>query len=366
MKFLDVSIVKSIEDVLENHLQLLRVDLDKFEEILIDHTVNKQDEVYLFMQMFQLKIIDSVIVDIDYSKEKYLPIFMEKYKLSYEESLFVLYLIEHLKDKLGFITMFYQFDERLTLAYEKTNLRELKLFARCFKEGFGIHQDYVKAYELYRYIYTKGDHSVVYDLGWMFENGYGVERDVDKALEYYLEGTDDQSAFKSGYYYMSVSEEKALNYFKASEDPRAKLYEGHIYLKHRQYNDAIHCYSNGSKHLNPSCCFELGNMYKIGLGVQRNPYQAVELYYHGYLLGDGDCAVEIAKMIIDHFIEGTEQQILALLETGVYLGSVQACLMLGTMYEMGHMVDQSRPRSLFFYNKANELDDLKGKYYEEI
>ena len=73
--------------------------------------------------------------------------------------------------------------------------------ALLYKNGLGIKQDFIKAFELFEKVSEKGMFEGYYNLGLLYYNGLGVEKNFSKALIAF-----DKAKIKifESYYYLGV------------------------------------------------------------------------------------------------------------------------------------------------------------------
>ena len=178
-----------------------------------------------------------------------------------------------------------------------------------YERGQGVGRDYVEAARLLR-LAAEGGHAVAqYNLGGMFEYGDGVEMNKKEAARWY------QLAAKQGHADAQVDlgnmfekgqgvaqdEDQAMRWWQLaaaegnkSDDALGKLTRltdnlncfvtvGDIYYYgnddlERDYVMAFKLYSVAAENNNTEAQFKLGEMYRRGLGVEKNIEEARRLY----------------------------------------------------------------------------------------
>ena len=130
------------------------------------------------------------------------------------------------------------------------------LMAYLYSEGQLVPKDKKKAIELYQQAARQNNISANLNLGVMYYMGDSVERDYKTALDYFQKVPLDQQ-------------------------PIVSRYLGDIYLNNatlRDYNKALLYYEVSARQNDLSSYYNLGEMYKKGLGVGQDMNKAINYY----------------------------------------------------------------------------------------
>ena len=166
--------------------------------------------------------------------------------------------------------------------------------ARMYREGLGVKNDDVKAYDWAHRGAERGNGLAEYMTGLMLDGGRGTRRDPETALKWYLRAADQGlgagALFAGGVYESgrgggAPDAAKALDYYRrAVEDNNALAGNaiGDAYRLGRGVRQnvvtAVYWYKWAAEHGNSSAQVWLGYYYANGLGVQRDDVRAVEWY----------------------------------------------------------------------------------------
>ena len=230
---MNIKIIQKILDVCEYYGQNITMDIERFEEALNDEAPDLLDECYLVVQGLKLGIMDIMLLDAEYERKNYVERLIKVHQFTQEEALFIVSVFEALTSHIGFYFEIGNLDALLEDSMQHDQFLEIYAIAKAYFKGFGVKQDYEKAFQLFQYLYAHGDDRGSYYLGYMYEMGYGVEQDEQKAMMYYENGHDDMCYYQMGMHLMlgqSVhqDEEKALSYFEKSHYPDAYFYQGFL------------------------------------------------------------------------------------------------------------------------------------------
>lgn len=246
--------------------------------------------------------------------------------------------------------------------------------AGCYAAGLGVPKDIEKAITWYRKAYEKqgdaageaaneigyiyvnlpqqekeaaewfkrgadlGSNWAMNNLGMMYENGTGVEPNLDDALDCY----------RKAYEQMGDAAGDAANHI------------GTIYHNvFKDYEEAVLWYRQGAELYNDWAMFNLGTMYKDGLGVAKDMEKASECFLDAYD-HNGDAAGTAADEIggIYAFSWQDNKEAVEWYRRGAELGSDLAMHDLGWMYDNGKGVEEDKDKAMEYYRKAY---DRQGK-----
>ncbi|MGB5398333.1 MAG: tetratricopeptide repeat protein [Gammaproteobacteria bacterium] len=124
--------------------------------------------------------------------------------------------------------------------------------ARCYAEGIGRDVDYAQAAAWYQKAADLGIHSSLCSLGALYITGQGVEKDPAKGLSLCQQSAEQGSVpamLRLARFYMHEAEV-------------------------RNYEAALHWYSNAASYQSVEAEYQLGVMLRDGLGINRDPMVA--------------------------------------------------------------------------------------------
>ena len=275
-------------------------------------------------------------------------------------------------------------------------------------------KEYGKAYNLFLKCASNENENksnAMFKLGYMQEHGLGVaanreqaEQSYRKSVQYatrlecdarlalmsmgvpvenkseFVEATkvmlmgisSPQELYNIGYEYENgqnkrfVSLPKAYAYYKAAADrgyEKAYVKMGDIYIsKYYPFNDkaksdkyyqkAFKIYSQKADR-SGEACYELGNMYKNGLGVARDMDQAKFYFKKGAMANDRNASYEYG-LICKADLEYPEA--FAYFNQAAEKAHVLAMYELAKLYEEGLGTDMNRSKAIEWYRKCTECD----------
>ena len=125
----------------------------------------------------------------------------------------------------------------------------------------------------------KGHAEAQYSLGYMYQNGFGVEQDYAKAFELYQKAADQEYAlaqYALGYMYyigvgVTMDEAKAVKWFKKAAEQGVSEAQ-----------------------------FRLGHMYRYCLGVDKDYAKAVEWFQKAAEQGNGNAQTDLYNLLAQH------------------------------------------------------------------
>ena len=365
---MNIKIIQKILDVCEYYGQNITMDIERFEEALNDEAPDLLDECYLVVQGLKLGIMDIMLLDAEYERKNYVERLIKVHQFTQEEALFIVSVFEALTSHIGFYFEIGNLDALLEYSMQHDQFLEIYAIAKAYFKGFGVKQDYEKAFQLFQYLYAHGDDRGSYYLGYMYEMGYGVEQDEQKAMMYYENGHDDMCYYQMGMHLMlgqSVhqDEEKALSYFEKSHYPDAYFYQGFLLEKQHEYASAFQAYSKGSQVYQRECLYKVGMYLNHGLGTDLNQKEAYRYLTYSYYCLHGDSAYQLSMMYFDGLmVKKDVNKAIELLKQAAHLYSQEACLLLGRFYGEGHYVEKNFQKSMNYYKKANEIIKCRNQY----
>lgn len=369
---MNIRIIEKVIDVFNRYGDALRFQIERFEEVLNDAAFNMMDECYLVVLGMKLGVFEAMIFDDDFEISRYVKYLCEYASLKKEEALFMVSVYAKVIETIGYYFEIPDVEQFLKTAYQQNHYTHLYVLARTYFLGFGVTQDYEKAFEIFSYLHQQGKLESCYYLGYMYEHGYGIEQDISKALSYYQENKDSQSALRLGLfytygYYVEQDEQKAMTYFLQSQEKEAYLYQGLLLEKQKDYSSAFQTYLVGAKRFQKECLYKVALLLKRGIGVELNLKEAMHYFTYGYYLLQEDCTYELSMIYFDGIIvEKNEKQALEYLHQAARFESYDACLLLSQFYELGRYVKKNHRYALFYYQMAQAIKEEKERQYEII
>lgn len=131
-----------------------------------------------------------------------------------------------------------------------------------------------------------------------------------------------------------------------------------------QFAKAVSLYTKGCKNKDAKSCGQLGWLYDIGSGVQKDPFKSVDLYTKGCTYGNGPSCNLIGQMYFQgRVVANDDMKALSFFKKGCALNDAWSCAGV-TNVEDKHGVynknNLSKTYSLFGLKK-NKNDDIKNK-----
>ncbi len=362
MNNMNIKIIQTLLDVFQYYGETIHLDIERFENALNDEAPQLIDECFLVVQGFRSGVFEMMIFDDDYHRTKYVDYLKYVQDMSEEEALFTTVVFEICFDHFGYYLEIGNIEKLLKEAYQQNNFEELFIIARSYFKGFGMKQDYEKAFQLFHYLYTQGYDNGAYYLGYMYENGYGVEKNIEKAIMYFSSHDDSQCTLKMGILYMygeyvEYDEEKAIDYLSKSQEPEAYLYLGILLEKRHLFSDAFQAYFKGANLFQKECLYKVAMYLYKGIGTKLNQSEAYRYFRYAYYCLHGESAYQLSLLFFDGVVVKKDiQQALCFLIQAARLKSQQACLTLAHFYGEGLYVDKSFELSTRYYQMANDIN----------
>ncbi len=363
---MNIRIIEDVIEVFHQYGDTIRFDYERFEEALNDQAPDLLDECYLVVLGMKIGIFDAMIFDENIDFRGYVDYLVEAVELSERDAVFMVSIFDILVKEVGYYFEIPNMDELLKESYQRNDFDHLMVIAKTYFMGFGVLQDYEKAFQIYSYLFSQGDERGAYYLGYMYEHGYGIEKDIEKAIMYYQSHQDDLTDFRLGVFYMlgqyvEKDEEKALEYLTLSHEAESYLYQGMLLEKRREYADAFQAYYQGAKLFQRECMYKAALFLKLGFGVDLDLNEAYRYFEYGYFLLHGESAYELSMMYFDGLVVDKDvQKALTYLHQAASLYSQEACLALAQFYDLGRYVQKNHQKAIQYYQKANEIQDAKG------
>lgn len=364
---MNIKIIQAVLDVFDYYGETIRLDIERFENALNDEAPDLMNECYLIVQGIKSGIFELMIFDEELHRNRYVDYLKLVQGMSEEEALFVTVVLEACVHQYGYYFEIANIDELLQRAYQQDRFYEIYILARAYFKGFGVKQDYEKAFQMMSYLYGHGDHRGAYCLGYMYENGYGIEKNIEKAIMYYSSHDDDLCSYRMGMLYMlgqyvEQDDALALDYLSKSHEPNAYLYFGILLEKKRDYSGAFQAYIKGARLYQKECLYKVGYYLYKGIGTDLNQKEAYHYFMYAYYCLHGDSAYQLSTMYFDGIVVMKDvKKAISFLKQAARLYCRNACLTLAQFYRDGLYVEKNFQLSLEYYQKANEI----GEYHND-
>ncbi|GBB89299.1 hypothetical protein RclHR1_00160015 [Rhizophagus clarus] len=214
--------------------------------------------------------------------------------------------------------------------------------------GIGTNIDEVIAFNLFINA-SKENHTLAqYFIGYFYQYGRGITRNENLALEYYEKVANKEYAmgqFRLGYYYNKKIINK--NGFKLG----AYLYKRITGKKDLKM--AAHWYEKAANNGHLVAMFNLGNIYRYGIGVNKNRQKAFGLFK---LAAEGELSNGIAMLgyCYEHGIgiNIDKKEAVGLYQKAADLGLDVAQYNLASMYEKGVGIEKDLDKAIYWYTQS--------------
>lgn len=358
---MNIRIIQDVINVFDYYGENIRFDIDRFEQALNDEAPDLIDECYLVVLGMKSYVFDAMIFDEDIDYYAYVDYLTQTLHIKQNEAVFMISVFEILLKEVGYYFEVKHMPQLLQEAYDYQNYEQLFIIGKIYYDGFGVEQDYEKAFEIFSYLYVHGDDSGSYYLGYMYEYGLGVEQDIEKAMMFYENKDDDLCHLRLGYIYMLgkygyFDEDIAMNHLQKTALPDARFYLGLLYEKRFDYENAYAVFFQGALQYHVECLYKMGVYLKQGRIISVD-YQSAAYYFElSYYLLHGDSAYELGLMYLDGF--GFEKNVdkgILYLKQASLLYSESACKLLSDLYAEGRYVQKDMHLSKEYYQKALEI-----------
>lgn len=204
-----------------------------------------------------------------------------------------------------------------------------------YKNGKGVKQDYLKAFEYFQKSAELGNSSGMNNLGLLYRDGRGIKQDYLKAFEYFQKSAeleDPDGLCNLGFCY-HLGQGVEQNYYKAFE-----------------------CYEKSSKFDNSHAFYNLGSLYIYGKGTEKNLFMALKCYEKSVELGNPIGMSNLGCLYRDGIgVEQNYKKAFEFFEKSAEFGNSYGMCNLGYCYEEGLGVEQDKEKAIEYYKKSAEL-----------
>jgi len=157
-------------------------------------------------------------------------------------------------------------------------------------------QQYASALKLFEAAAKKGNPEAQHTLGFMYRDGMGTRRDDARALAWYRKAAEQghaPAAYNLGLMYAQgegakPDPEMAQRWFRLAADQgsvEAQVKLAEIAIGEEKYEDAFLWFNKAADQENAGATFNVGSLYYVGRGVQKDEAKATEYYRKAARLG---------------------------------------------------------------------------------
>jgi Sel1 repeat len=142
--------------------------------------------------------------------------------------------------------------------------------------------------------------------------------------------------------------------------------KGSAFYDRKDYRDALATYQQAAALGHPRATAVLGNMYREGEGVPKNPSQAIKWYVPAAAAGNRGAQFSLGSMYEEG--EGIAKDVAKaaqLYEASARQGMPEAQFALGLSYEFGEGVPRNRRTAIFWLDQVAKQGDGRAKWYAD-
>ena len=152
----------------------------------------------------------------------------------------------------------------------------------------------------------------------------------------------------------------------ASPAAEALWQKGSAYYERKDLRNALTAYTQAAQMGHPRAMAVLGNMYREGEGVTKNPGQAVSWYTQAAMRGNRGAQFSLGSMYEEG--EGVPKNLAKaaqLYQASAQQGMPEAQFALGLSYEFGEGVPRNRRTAIFWLDQVAKQGDGRAKWYAD-
>ena len=236
--------------------------------------------------------------------------------------------------------------------------------------GAGFKNDLNKAVVWYKRALRNGAKDAAYYLGLIYNDADFKDHNARKALHYFKISAQDDCKY-SWLELGLIAEDK--NGIPATEKQTANCYHqsvklGHVkaigflgwyYISIRNYQQAFHWLSDGTKKGDSWSQCGLANMYRQGYWVEKDLSKAIEYCKEPALAGYGQAQDDLAQIYIIH---QDYKNAYRWLSRAARKGRVEAQYNLGILYMQGLSIDHNPKESTRWFKEAGKQGHAKAQF----
>ena len=250
-------------------------------------------------------------------------------------------------------------------------------YASLLLQGKGIEKNVQKAAWLLRKACERNYAKAQNELGVMYYKGIGVEENADKAVELFTLSSDRGNVYALNNLGIAYEEGKGVvrDYAKATlcYEKSAKLGNvnglnklGYIKLLQKQYDECLELLHQAVDRGSVDAMYNIGNVYRIGLGVNADQSLALKFLYRAANLGHTKAQKLVGDILysgVGEVIPPNRMEAASFYYKAAVNGDPDACNNLGIMYEDGcHGVERDEEKAVLWFRKASNLGSDNGMF----
>lgn len=158
----------------------------------------------------------------------------------------------------------------------------------------------------------------------------------------------------------------ALPTHVAAQSAEALWQRGSNYYERNDFRDAMAAYRQAAKLGHPRAMAVIGNMYREGEGVPKDPVEAAKWYAQAAQLGNRGAQFSLGSMYEEG--EGVPKDVARaakLYEASARQGMPEAQFALGLSYEFGEGVPRNRRTAIFWLDQVAKQGDGRAKWFAD-
>ncbi len=243
-------------------------------------------------------------------------------------------------------------------AAEHGNVKAMVTLGYLYEKGHGVAVDVAKAVEYYKKAAEQGDASAMYNLGRLYSLGRGVSKDAVESDKWF------KLALQNGSAEAKVHYRDSKEYNETSSAKREAYAEGYKAYQAKDYATAAKLFAEAAAAGNAQAQVSMGELYRLGQGVPKNPATAVEFYRKAALAGNARGQVELGRAyeLGEGVKEDWSQAIEWYKKSAEQLNSHGLALM-GRAYQFGIGVPQDRAIAVKLFEKADNQGDEQSRFF---
>ena len=243
-------------------------------------------------------------------------------------------------------------------------------YAALLLAGKGVEKNEAKAAWLLKKACEKNYAKAQNELGVMYYKGLGVEENPDKAVDLFTQSADKGNVFALNNLGIAYEEGRGVvrDYAKATicYEKSSRLGNvnglnnlGYIKLLQKQYDQALEYLHQACDRGSSDAMYNIGNIYRLGLGVNADISIAVKYFYRSANLGHLKSQRTVADLLykgVSDAIPCNKQEAASFYYKAAMNGDAEACNNLGILYEDGcEGITKNEQKAIEWFKKASEL-----------
>ena len=250
-------------------------------------------------------------------------------------------------------------------------------YAALLLQGKGVEKNEKKAAWLLKKACERNYAKAQNELGVMYYKGLGVEEAPDKAVELFTQSADKGNVYALNNLGIAYEEGKGVvrDYAKATicYEKSARLGNinglnnlGYIKLLQKQYDQALDLLHEAADRGSVDAMYNIGNMYRLGLGVTADITIAFKFFYRAATLGHVKSQRIVADMLYSgkyESIPANKKEAASFYYKAALNGDAESCNNLGIMYEDGcEGLHKDEQKAIEWFRRGAELGSDNAMY----